>query len=320
MRHSGFWATGIMILALFGFAGSSTALAAYSTSPEFSMERPLAAAASERSFTLAKAGDKKASQKNSPKKEEEEGFFSKTLKSLVGDDDKKKKSAGKKDGKKEEEGFFTETLKTLVGKDDDKAEKKAKKKRLNPMEVAPTASATKEKEKFQPTTAKTETKATLKDSFSKLVDLGESKDKGGSSQEGDPSGKKKEKGLLSKYLGGGDKKDKPAAGKPVKGTLAKETKEAKITKEAKKDEGGLLDSILGGGDKKKDQTTTKQVKVEKKVNQPAPGKKPRKLTAKQTLGDEEKQLEKDRGGTEKGKNVLKESFKSLLKKDAEKEK
>ena len=74
-------------------------------------------------------------------------------------------------------------------------------------EVAPTVSATKKVEQFEPTTAKSETKETLKQSFENLVDMGGGKDPGDS---GDAqSAKKDDGGLLTKILGGGDKKDKP---------------------------------------------------------------------------------------------------------------
>ncbi len=309
MWHSGFFATALMALALLGFTGSETAQASYPASSEFSLNSPAGAPGLQESFKLAEAGSSAATPKNSPEKQkppvkEDEGFFTKTLNSLIGDDKDKQadKASGDKDGKKEEDGFLTKTLKTLVGNEDDKDKKKTKKKSLNPLEVAPTVSATKKVKKDEPKTAISETKATLKDSFKKMVDVGSVKDKDGSA-------KKEKEGLLTKYLGGGDKKEKPAAGKPVKGTPKEKTKEAK------KDEGGLFDSIIGGGDKKKDEPATKQVKVEKKVS-PS---KPQKITAKKSSGDEAKELEKDRGGTEKGKNVLKESFKSLLKKDAEKQ-
>lgn len=327
MRHSGFFATGLMVLAFLGFAGTETARASYPASSEFSLNPSAGTPILPESIKLAATGDKVAPPKKTQSKapaaekqkqpvKEEEGFFSKTFNSLIGNDkdksadkdSKNKNTAGKKDGQKEEEGFLAKTLKSLVGNDDDKDKTKTRKKPLNPMEVAPTVSATKKVEKYEPTTAKSETKDTLKKTFENLVDLGGGKDQGDAQ-----SVEKDDGGLLSKILGGGDKKDKPAAGKTVKGTPKRKIKAAK------KDEGGLFDSILGGGDKKKDSTAEKQAKVKAKVSQPAPTKS-RQITAKQKLGSEAENLEKDRGGTEKGKNILKESFKSLLKKEAEKEK
>lgn len=295
MRHPGFFATGLMALAFLGFTGSETALASYPASSEFPLNPSAGTPILPESIILAATGDKATTPKNSPKKTQSKAPAA----------DKQKPPV------KEEEGFFSKTLKSLLGNEDDKGKTKTRKKPLNPMEVAPTVSATKKVEQFEPTTAKSETKETLKQSFESLIDMGGGKDPGDS---GDAqSAKKDDGGLLTKILGGGDKKDKPAAGKQVKGTPREKTKEAK------KDEGGLLDSILGGGDKKKDPTAAKPVKVKAKVSPPAHTQ-PRKITAKQTVGSEAENLEKDRGGTQKGKNILKESFKSLLKKDAEKEK
>lgn len=239
----------------------------------------------------------KVSQAPKPKpkpveKKEEEGFLSKTYDSLFGDDEKKPepkagkaKSAKSKNSKakdakaEEEEGFLTNALKTLVGEDEEEGKGKAKEE-INPLEAAPTVSATKGKDKGHKTkTAKTETKEQLKSSFEQLI---------GSGDKGD-----------------GGKESAPAD-------------DAKATQSAKKDDSGSLLGNLLSGDKD-DKGKTKQAKVEKAKAkaEPVEQKKPRKLQSRKAanskaIGSEEEQLEKDRGGVKKDNNLLKESFKSLL--------
>jgi len=246
-------------------------------------------AASE-SSQLQKAAGKKAVHEQ----KEEEGLFTKTLKSLVGDDDDKKNASSKSPPaktvkkipapEKEEEGLLTKTLKSLVG-DDKKEVKATEKTTLNPITMAPTGSTTQNKEEEHPKTAKSETKQTLKDSFEKLIGVGAVKDDGASQSV---------------------KTDKPAG----------ETKSAK-----KEESGGLLEGILGGSDKK---DSPQQAKADGAVKEsPAPAR-PARITAKKYIEEEEaqneeEQLEKNRGGVKKGKNVLKESFKTLITDDKQKE-
>ena len=191
MWHSRFFGILLVVLALLGFMGSQTALAAYPTPSEFSMSQPQETRGLAGSFQLAVMGDsaiplnippqqspkkaskpkkkkvKKANVKKAPAKKpvEEEGFLTKTFKQLIGGDDDKKETASKsqlqktagKKPEKEEEGFLTKTLKTLMG-GDTKNEKKAEKNTLNPINMAPTGSSAQKKEEEQPKTAKSETK------------------------------------------------------------------------------------------------------------------------------------------------------------------
>jgi hypothetical protein len=237
---------------------------------------------------------KTAGKKTEPVKEEE-GLFTKTLKTLVGDGDDKKDATSKSPSaktvkkipapEKEEEGLLTKTLKSLVGGDDKKKEQTTEKNTLNPITMAPTGSTTQKKEEKQPKTAKSETKKTLKDSFEKLIGVGAVKGDGNSK-------------------------------------TAKTGKPAGQTKSAKKEEsGGLLEGILGGSNKK---DSPQQAKAEGAVKEsPAPAR-PARITARKYIEqeeaqNEEAQLEKNRGGVKKGKNVLKESFKTLITDDKKKE-
>ena len=54
------------------------------------------------------------------------------------------------------------------------------------------------------------------------------------------------------------------------------------------------------------------LRVKKTVEKKAAPPKPKSITARKYIEDEEAQLEKNRGGVKKGKNVLKESFKTLI--------
>lgn len=331
MRYFRFLGTILTVLGLLGFIGSQTALAGYPISSEFSMSQPQSARGLDGSFQIAvvngsttplgnppeqppaevesekpalqkpKAVRKssnpknkkvnKASVKKVPAKKpaEEEGFLTKTFNQLVGSDDDKKKDASKSQVKKtagkapaqEDESLLTKTLKTLVG-GEEKEEKTAKKNSLNPINTTPADTKTKKIVQEKPKTAKAETKQTLKDSFEKLIGVGAVEDKGDSQSA---------------------KTDKPA-GK---------------TKSAKKEEsGGLLEGILGGSDDKKVATAKKPVKAENAVKKsPAPAE-PKKLAARKypvdpDVADDHDQVEKNYGGAKKGKNLLKESFKTLVK-------
>ena len=236
------------------------------------------------------AASKSLIQKTSGKKSEpekkEEGLLTKTFKQLVGDDDAKKDAASKSkmqkmaeeksEPEKKEEGLLTRTLKSLVG-GDKKEEPKTKKKTLNSINAAPTGSTTQEKEEEQPKTAKSETKKTLKNSFEKLIGVGAVSDDGDS-----------QAGKTDSTVG--------------------ETKSAK-----KQESGGLLDGILGGSKKKKDSSATKQAKVKDTAEGKSAPAKPKRITARKYVEEEEEgRVKKNYAGAKKGKNVLKESFKSLV--------
>lgn len=207
---------------------------------------------------------KSADGKSEPDKNE--GLLTKTLKSLVSDGDDKKRAAPKpklqktaekkaEPGKKEE-GLLTKTFKSIMGGDKKKEEQTAKKSALDPINMVSTGSSTKKKteEPSKTKTAKSETKATLKDSFEKLIGMGNVKDK----------------------------------------------------KEAQPEKNKKFAAPLGGDGPK---STKKLVKAEETVEKTP---KRAKLTARKYNETEEDQLEKDRGGTEKGQNVLKDSFKKLV--------
>jgi hypothetical protein len=248
---------------------------------------------------------KKANVKKAPaaKPVEEEGFFTKTLKSLVGGDDDKKDTASSKSlvqktavkkPEKKEEGMLTKTLKTLVGDDEKKT-------------AIPTTKA-----------QKTGVKSA------------------------EPE--KKEEGLLTKTLKtlvGGDKKDKKAEKTAKKDALnpidivptgSKKTKKKgkeqpkTAMSETKKTLKDSFEKLIGVGavdekaieeKSKAAKQATKQAKAVKKVEKKvAP--KPKRITARKYIESEADQLEKDRGGTKKGKNVLKDSFEKLISEDDKK--
>lgn len=340
------------VLACLGLMDRGQALAATSASPDFSMNRPLAASPSEGSFKLAvnagsqstqpalpeqptekaavpkpeKIKKKEVQKASKPKKKkvkaarskksevkkaqvkkpekEEEGFLTKTLKVLIGGDDASKSKPDKASGKvpaKEEGGLLTQTLKKLVGGDDDQKQdqKQARQNPLNPINIAPTVSATQKQKKDPPQakTAKTDVDTTLKGSFKKLIGVDAAKDKASTTVV--KSSKQEESGVaatLKKILGGGDKKDPPAAGKPAGKAQSAKTQKAKIEASA----------------------TAKQAQA-KTAEPPAV-----QRTSGQTrkyLGkmSEDEQLEEDRGGVKKGKNILKESFKTLVADENKKE-
>ena len=94
------------------------------------------------------------------------------------------------------------------------------------------------------------------------------------------------------------------------------------TKKTLKDSSEKLIGV-GAVDKPAEETkpaVTKQAKAEKPVQKKAapPAPQPKRITARKYLEEEEAQLEKDRGGVAKGKNVLKESFKTLVTDDKKK--
>ena len=341
MWHFRFFGTLLTVLALLGFMGSQRVLAAYPLASEFSMSQPQETRGIDGSFQLAVMGNsaipldiptekfpkkvksekpavenpkatpkvskpkkkkvktakvKKAPAKKSVTVEEEEGFLTRTLKMLVGGDEAKKsptsksllqKSAGKKsEPAKKEEGLLTKTFNSLMSGDEDKKESVSKSK---PQKTA--------KKKPEP--------------------------------------EKKEEGLLTrtlKSLVGGDQKDKkeekaakknvlnpinmaPAAGSATHKKAEESPKTAKSeTKKTLKDS---FEKLIGVGavDKSAIETkpaATKQAKAEKPVEKKAAPPRPKRITARKYIENEESHLEKNRGGVEKGKNVLKESFKTLV--------
>ena len=333
MWHSRFFGTLLAVLAILCCIGGQTVLAAYPASSQLSMSQPQETRGLEGSFQLAVMGGntvpldtppeksaekvqaekpavetpkttpkapqpikkkvKKADVKKAPAKKpvEEEGFLTKTFKQLIGSDDDTTKAATKpqiqktsgKTPEKKEEGLLTKTLKTLVG-GDEKKENTAKNNPLNPIDTAPTGSAIKKTGEEQPKTAKSETKKTLKDSFEKLIGVGAVSD--------DDDSKSAKTGI---------------------------TQETKSTQ--KQQSGGLLEGILGGSDKKKDSSATKQAKAKDTVEKTSAPAKPRKLAAKKYTADSEEdegRSEKNYGGAKKGKNLLKESFKTLVSEDKKK--
>ncbi len=328
MWFNRFLATGLAVLAFFVFTESRIARSAVPAS-DSQIHPPHAIAGSDWVRVAETKAKTKKPVENKPEKEEP-GIISKTLSKLMGDDKDKaaEKDSTKKATKgskaeteknvdtqpeKEEPGLLTRALKKLVGGDEDK--KETQNNPLNPINVAPTVSATKKMEEDQKSkTAKSETKATLKSSFKKLIGVDAAKDKAKASVA--KTAKQEDSGVMStfkKILGGGDKKEKPAAGKPAGKAPPADTKQAK------KDSGGLLEGIMGDGDQKK--TSAASEKQAQADQTEAPGTKPVSGSSRKYLGQqgEEEQLEEDRGGVKKGKNILKESFKILVKDDKKKE-
>ena len=229
-------------------------------------------------------------------KKEEDSFLTKTLKTLVGDDSPSK-SLDKK-----EEGLLTKTLNTLVG-DDKKDEKKAvsKPQKPEPQKVAKKKDEPEKKEEgFLTKTLKT------------LV--------GGDEDEDKKKSKKEETTAKKEALN-------PINMVPTGSAKKKKTEEQPKTaiSETKKTLKDSFEKLIGVGtvDKPAEEAkpaVTKQAKAEKPVEKKAapPAPQPKRITARKYLEEEEAQLEKDRGGVAKGKNVLKESFKTLVTDDKQK--
>jgi len=293
MRQINFLGTVFATLALWGFLTGP--VAAYPT-----LDAPGKPSGATAVSDWERVAEAKPSKPVDQKPEKEEpGLFTKTLKLLVGGDDANKEDASqakleKASGKateKEEPGLLTKTLQKLVGGDDDKKKdpKKAKQNPLNPINIAPTVSVTQKQKEDKPqvTTAKTETKATLKDSFKTLIGVDAAKEKAKTLDTVVKSSKQEESGVtvtLKKILGGGDKKDPPAGkAQPAE------------TQQAKKKESGTA--------KQAQAETSEEPAVKRTSGQT------RKYLGKQS---EEDQLEVNRGGVKKGRNILKESFKTLV--------
>ena len=350
MWHLRFFGTQFAVLALLSFMGSQAAQAGYPVSSEFSMDQSQEARGLDGSFQVAvmgsstspldiptekfpkkapskkpviekpqaappavekpKANSKKASKPKKKKvktanvkkapakksapvvvKKEEDGFLTKTLKTLVGD------GSTSKSLEKKEEGLLTKTLNTLVG-DDKKDEKKAvsKPKKPKPQKVAKKkAESEKKEEGFLTKTLKT------------LVGGDDDKKK---SKKEETTAKKEALNPINMVPTGSAKKKTEEQPK----TAISETK--KTLKDS-------FEKLIGVGAKPAEETkppVTKQAKAEKPVEKKAapPAPQPKRITARKYLEEEEAQLEKDRGGVAKGKNVLKESFKTLVTDDKKK--
>ena len=355
MWHLRFFGTQFAVLALLSFLGSQTALAGYHpASSEFSISQSQETRGLDGSFQVAvmgsstspldiptetfpkkaqpvtkkpqvtpppavekpKTNSKKASKPKKKKvkaanvkkapakksapvvvKKEEDGFLTKTLKTLVGDDSPSKSL------EKKEEGLLTKTLSTLVGddkKDEKKAVSKPKPKKPEPQKVAKKkAEPEKKEEGFLTKTLKT------------LVGGDEDKDKKKSKKE--ETAKKEALNPINMVPTGSAKKKK------------KEEQPKTAISETKKTLKDSFEKLIGVGavDKPAEETkpaVTKQAKAEKPVVKKAapPAPQPKRITARKYLEEEEAQLEKDRGGVAKGKNVLKESFKTLVTDDKKK--
>ena len=266
--------------------------------PEETKKKEVKKASKPKKKKVKAAQSKKSEAKKAQvkKPEKEEAGFIDTLKSLVGVGDASKENLEKASGKapeKEEPGLLTKALKKLVGGDDDKNSdrKQARQNPLNPINVAPTVSSTQKQQDDPPQakTAKTDTQTTLKGSFKKLIGVDAAKDKAEqASNTVVKTSKQEESGVtsvLKNILGGDDKKDPPAAGKPVgkeKPGTAKQAQAKTSEEPAVKRTSGQTRKYLG-------------------------------------QNSEDEQLEKDRGGVKKGKNILKESFKTLVTDEINKE-
>ncbi len=393
MSHSRFLGTLFAVLALLGFMGSQTALAAYPTASEFSMNKQTRGL--DGSFQLAVMGGsaipldmspekfpekvqlekpavekpkatppnpkkaskpkekkvKKAKVKKAPAKKpvEEEGFLTKTFKQLIGSDDAKKDAASKSllqktSGKKPEtakndEGLLTKTFKQLIGDDDDK--KKAAPKSQPQKTAAKKSEPEKKEEGFLTKTLKT----LVGDDKDKKKAAPKSQPQKTAAKKSEPE--KKEEGFLTKTLKTlvGDDKDKKKEQTtkkkslssintaPTGSTIQKKGEEPSKTakSETKKTLKDSFEKLIGvgavsddGGDSKsaktdkpagKIKTAKKQTKAKNTVKKTSAPAKPRKLTAKKYVEEEEEQegrVKQNYAGAKKGKNVLKESFKNLV--------
>jgi hypothetical protein len=245
---------------------------------------------------------KKAPAKKAVVAKEEDGFLTKTFKTLVGDDDNKKSPAAntlvqKKPGEKsetKEDGFLSKTLNTLVGGDDDKKKASSKPKPQKTAEKKPEPE--KKDEGLFTKTLKTLVGGEKKDKKDKKVEK---------------TAKKNALDPISMVPTGSASHKKKVEENP--NTAISETK--KTLKDS-------FEKLIGVGSTEKpveetkpaptEQAEIKKVSVEEKVVKKAAPPKSKRITARKYVEDEEAQLEKDRGGTEKGKNVLKDSFKKLV--------
>ena len=342
MWHFRFFGTVLTGLALLSFVESPTAVSAYSTTSESLMSQPQETRGLDGSFQLAvmgngavpldmptekfpkkvktekpavkkpKATPKKASkpkkkkvktaqtkkapvkktQSKKPAAKKEDDFLTKTLKTLVGDEDSSKSLLETPDGKepeKKEDGILTKTLKTLVGDDDNKKKSAPTKNKAQPQKIA----------KKKPEPVKKE-EGILTKTFKSLVGGDEKKET------------KKEKTAKKKVLN-------PINMVPTGSASSKKEKKQSKTaiSETKKTLKDSFEKLIAVGAVKSTPTDktksggTKQAKAVKTAKKKA-APKPKRITARKYIEDEEKQLKKDRGGTAKGKNVLKDSFEKLI--------
>jgi len=331
MWHSRFFGAILAVLALLGFTGGQMALAAYPTSLEVSMSPSQETRGLDGSFQLAVMGGGTAPLDMPPEKSpaivqpakpvvetpkatpvavqpakpvvetpKTTPKVSKPRKQKV--KKAKVKKAPAKQPAKEEDGFLTKTFKQLVGSDDDK------KKAASNSQIQKTAGKTPEKEEdgFLTKTLKT------------LV--------GGDKKEEEKKAKKNPLSPLNTAPAGSAPKKKveeqPKTAKSETKKTLKDSFERLIGVGAVSDEG---DSKPAKSDKpveeaksakKKDSLATKQAEVKGTVKKASASAKPKKLTAKKYAADDEKgeeaQSSGNYGGAKKGKNLLKESFKTLV--------
>jgi len=215
----------------------------------------------------------------------------------------KVKKAPAKQPVKEEDGFLTKTFKQMVGSDDDK------KKATSNSQIQKTAGKAPEKEGD----------GFLTQTLKKLV--------GGDKKEEEKKAKKNPLSPLNTAPGGSAPKKKveeqsKTAKSETKKTLKDSFKEL-IGVGAVSNEG---DSKSAKSDnpveeaksaKKQDSSATKQAEVRETAKKASASAKPKKLSAKKYSEDDEKGEEEQSsgnyGGAKKGKNLLKESFKTLVK-------
>lgn len=322
MWHSRFFGTLLAVLTLLGFMESQTALAAYSTSSEFSMSQPQETRGLDGSFQLAvmvgsavpldnplvKSSETVQPEKPAVAKPKATPKASKPKKKKVKKAHVKKAPAKKQ--VEEEGGFLTNAFKKLVGGDDDK------KKAVSKPKTQKTAGKKSEKEEEG---FLTKTLKTLVGGDKKEVQTAKKNDL-------NPINRAPIGSLTQKK-----EKEQPKTAKAETKKTLKDSFEKLIgvgtvnddgnSQSAKKEKsGGLLGGILGGSDKKQGSLAKKQAKVEDTVKKKSTPAKPRKLTARKYIEEEEEeQLGKNYGGAKKGKNVLKESFKALVTDDKKNE-
>lgn len=354
MWHSRFFGTLLAVLALPGFMESQTALAAYPTSSELSMSQPREIRGLGGSFQLAvmggsavplnippekspakaqpakpvvekpeataktsKMGDSTVPPEKSPEKAQPAKPAVEKPKATQKASQPKKKKVKEANIKKapakkpvEEEGFLTKTFKQLIGGDDDKKEAASK----SQLQKTAGKKPEKEEEGFLTKTLKTlvgsDTKNEKKAKKNTLNPINMAPT-GSSAQKREEEQPKTAKSETKKTL-------KDSFEKLIGVGAVKDEDDSKSAK--KKESGGLLDSILGGSNKKKEASATKQAKAKDTVKKTSAPAKPRKLTARKYVADEEEeeQLGKNYAGAKKGKNILKETFKTLVTDDKKK--
>ena len=348
MWHFRLFRTLLTVFALLGFVGSQTALAAYPVVSEFSVNQPQETRELNGSFQMAVMGNstnpldipaQKITKKAQPKAQSSKPAVKKRKTAPKASKAKKKtvKTAKtqttpkKKPAAVEEEGFLTKTIKTLVG--GDQSVKNPASKSLMEKSVGKNSKPPKEEGLLTKTL-----KSLVSDDEKKKKSAAKSKPQKSAGKKPEPEKKKDEGGLLTKTLKslvGGDEKEKkkektakkkalnPINMVPTGSVVHKKEKEKEKSKTAKSETKKTLkesfEKLIGVGTVDKEtieatpNKTTQQAKAVKKVKKkPAPAPQPKRITARKYIEEEEAQLEKDRGGVKKGKNILKESFKTLI--------